>query len=153
MVLADAERRTFLKCQNSIPELLAKGPEEKHAFVTTVEDFDYNWDLINTEMGKHSNEKIRLGHNLKVEDGFLGGFDGFSISSGLDKYHHWVPDRMKQILSSGIYKLWEKWNKIRFPRHRNYTRDPVVVAHKKFGSLSLKNYDVQCLFYTFVIGI
>ncbi|CAG7730721.1 unnamed protein product, partial [Allacma fusca] len=115
LVLADIQSRTFLKCQNNLPELLAKGPEAKHAFVTTSEDFDYNWDLIKSEMDKHSGEKIRLGHNRNVDDGFLSGVEGYSITAGLDKYHHWVPDRMKQILSSGIYNLWGKWNQIRFP--------------------------------------
>ncbi|CAG7815800.1 unnamed protein product, partial [Allacma fusca] len=112
LVLAEAQSRTFLKCQNSIPELLAKGPEAKHVFITTSEDFDYNWDMIYTEMNRHSGEKTRLGHNRKVEEGFLSGFEGYSITGGLDKYHHWVPDRMKQILSSGIYNLWRKWNQI-----------------------------------------
>ncbi|CAG7717041.1 unnamed protein product, partial [Allacma fusca] len=152
--IADAQNQTFVKCQNSVAELLAKGLEEKLAFVSTSEDFDYNWDLISTEMGKNSHEKIRLGHNLKVEDGFLGGFEGYSITPGLDvRYHHWVPDRLRISVSSGIYSLWERWDKIRFPKHGNQSHHRRVGTHTKWDSLSLQCYDVRVLFYTFVIGI
>ncbi|CAG7729215.1 unnamed protein product [Allacma fusca] len=151
-VLADIQSRTFLKCQNNVPDLLAKGPEAKHAFVTTSEDFDYNWDLINSYMNRVSGEKVRLGHNRKVDDGFLSGFEGFLITGGLNKYLHWVPDRMKQVLSSGIYNLWGKWNHIRFPKYRNYTYHSDDGNHPPVP-LSLESYDIQCVFYVFLLGI
>ncbi|CAG7826375.1 unnamed protein product, partial [Allacma fusca] len=79
--LVKFESQTTLKCQSSILKILSAGPDDKLVFVTTDEDFDYTWTLLNLELKKHPLETIRLGHNRKVDDGFLSQFIGYTITA------------------------------------------------------------------------
>ncbi|CAG7722094.1 unnamed protein product [Allacma fusca] len=119
---------------------------EKLALLTTENDFGTDWNLIDNELDK-CNIRMKLGHNLKVQEEFLRVSVGTIITGGLDENHNWVKNRMKILMSSGIYWLWGKWDKLRSsPKLRRKLKKYV------FQQLSFENSSVHVLFLMVTFG-
>ena len=91
-------------------------------------------------------------NNAEAPETLFHRLDGYRFPGGLNKVHNKLaPSRMKALVHSGIYGLWEKWDSIRdeFIRSQNMT------VEKDFVELSLYNSDIYVVFtlYGICIGV
>ncbi|CAG7719701.1 unnamed protein product [Allacma fusca] len=87
--------------------------EPKTAMVVETKRFPVYWRQVQGLVT--ANRKLKFAHNFKITDNFLKMPAGYYLTGGMDQVYQVVPNRLKTLMSSGIYGLWEKWDKINFP--------------------------------------
>ena len=96
------------------------------AFVTFAYEFQHYWELFTEIMKQHPSWKIA--NNFETIDPFSVDVIRYQFSEGLHERHsRRLAGRLKALLSSGIYGLWNRWDRIRFSsgglRHDQKTLD------------------------------
>ena len=85
----------------------------KIAFVIYTYEFQHNWEKFRELMKRHPSWKIA--NNFGSEDKFGVHQKAYVFSGGLRRrYRERFEGRLWTLLSSGIYSLWIKWQRIRF---------------------------------------
>ena len=102
----------------TIEATISKG--KAAAFVSYVEDFRGNWAIFTDVMRRHPDWKIA--NNFESGDKFGVRIEFYQFTAGLHERHtRRFEGRLQLLLGSGIYELWNKWQKIRVgmsgPRH------------------------------------
>ncbi|CAG7733869.1 unnamed protein product [Allacma fusca] len=91
--------------------------EPKTAMVVETKQFPIYWRQVRDLV--RANRKLKFAHNYKITDNFLKMPSGYYLTGGMDQVYQLVPNRLKILMSSGIYWLWEKWDKIIFPDYES----------------------------------
>ena len=85
----------------------------KAAFVTYGYEFQHNWEVFREVMKLHPDWKIA--NNFYSGDQFGVRKEAYVFTSGLKRrYQDRFEGRLKALVSSGIYELWVRWNRIKF---------------------------------------
>jgi len=119
--------------------------------MTKKEDFDYFWNFFQEEMKKDS--KLRFISNRKISDDSFGQNQGYFFTEDVNQHR---PGRfgeaMEILLSSGIYGLWKKWEKIRFgPEERKRAGKMTEEENlAEFKIISFQDSDVHLVFLLWV---
>ena len=83
------------------------------AFITYDYEFQHNWNKFIKLM--ESNPSLKYANNMDADDDFGVTFTGYVFTDGLHtRISNRVIGRFELLMSSGIYWLWEKWERIRF---------------------------------------
>ena len=99
------------------------------AFLSYDYEFPHNWNKFSKIM--EMNPSLRYGHNLDDDDDFGVTFQGYMFTDGLhSRFSNAVIGRFKYLISSGIYWLWEKWDRIRFSQSGLKTGEGVTSRSK-----------------------
>jgi hypothetical protein len=100
---------------------------------------------------------IEFFHNRKIRDDSLMMWSGYDIKTGMDGHRpELMMERMRVLLSSGIYWLWEKWDRIRFPvKLGDFVINPktfIDESEVEFKVLSFSDSDIHLVFYLWGVG-
>ncbi|CAG7669413.1 unnamed protein product [Allacma fusca] len=107
-------------CESSLESIiLTKLTLPQTALVVPSDEFEYYWDTVRLSI-KGTN--FKFSHNrYSGNDQLLRSTTSVYIASYFDDKYHYVAKRIQIMLSAGLYLLWEKWDKIRFPMcHSGY---------------------------------
>ncbi|CAG7732276.1 unnamed protein product [Allacma fusca] len=142
---------TQFMCQRDVTKLLSRQPSPARlAFIVAEGELDFQWTAIQDELRSASPPvDVKLAHNRQVRDDFLNHARGFIFTGGMSKYHHWVPDRLRTLVISGIYGLWEKWDEIRFKNSKLHNRNRLRISYQ---SLAFHNSHFHLVFLLWVLG-
>ncbi|CAG7787113.1 unnamed protein product [Allacma fusca] len=134
---------TFFLCEQNIQQFfLDHRNNTKVAFVFAETKFDDTWHMITQNSGN-----VPLGHNMKSKNkAFLLTWAGFTIPSGVNKFHSVIPKRIKVLTSSGIYWFWEQWDKFRNGKRK-------FKSKSTFKPLSMRGSSFYVIFYAYFIGV
>ena len=145
--LESMQQRLKFFCIDDIDKVIQqKLSRKKTALVTTVSNSIFRWERFQNAMGK--NQKLKFAHNFDVDDDAFRWPAGYYISDGLDRAHNGVVhDRMRVLLSAGLYSLWEKWMKIRKERALAAQMEENKVH---FMPISFRTSDVHLVFVLFL---
>ncbi|CAG7829635.1 unnamed protein product [Allacma fusca] len=143
-------RNMFFLCELDMVEFLkGNGSHGKIAVITANEDIDYHWGFLQKAVTAVPKMELQFGSNKKIEDDqFLRNPAYFMSTKGTDELRHGVPFRLRALISSGIFNLWEKWDKIRFT---NPKRVGQVGDNAK--SLGFHSSNIHILFFMLLLGI
>ncbi|CAG7832249.1 unnamed protein product [Allacma fusca] len=90
--------------------------EPKTALVIFSYELEYYWNVIR-RVTFRAKEKIRFAHNRKVKnDLFLSQPISLYVETDIPEKYNFALKRAQSMLSSGLFGLWEKWDKIRFTK-------------------------------------
>lgn len=104
---------TFVCDSAEIVSQMLEEQTEPVVFLIHDHDFQKYWDLFQKIM--ELNPKIKVASNFEDQESFLVHPIAYSFTSGLDPaYQGSVLRKMKMLMSSGVYGLWEKWHRIKF---------------------------------------
>ncbi|CAG7828837.1 unnamed protein product [Allacma fusca] len=123
----------------------------KTAFVMTSNQFTFYWNYFQKEMDQ--NPKYAFAHNKNVKDMFLRIPQAFVLSMGWNSMYQRVPKRALNLLSSGIYWFWEKWELLRFHRTKYIQEGIGQEMSAVFRELSMIHPNVRYIFYVLCLGI
>ncbi|CAG7715184.1 unnamed protein product [Allacma fusca] len=101
-------------CEEDLDELIEKKLTlSQTALVVFSKEFDYYWNRVRLKM---QGTNLKFSHNRNAgNDPFLRIPTQVIIAECCqEKYHH-VARRAHVMLSSGLFWMWEKWDRIRFP--------------------------------------
>ena len=151
-ILTNFENNLFILCNNpeqveiTVEAIVKKG--ERAAFITYEYEFQYNWAIFTEIMKRRPNWKFAS--NFESHDRFGMEENVYLFSSGLHKpFKERFEGRLKVLVSSGIYKLWSKWQRIRFSmsglRHGNSKLEPTNGSPG--DSMSFENSAASWLFW------
>ncbi|CAG7726528.1 unnamed protein product [Allacma fusca] len=115
--------------------------QPKTAFIVERQNFHYYWEIFEAAMDKKS--ALKFAHNFKTQDPFLKQPDGYYITSGMHETYQLIPNRMKTLLSSGLYWLWTKWDDIRFSNTGNVKEGIPVNDKHESSQASLKPFSTS----------
>ena len=139
---SDGRIRAFGRIQDIIRQELF---QPRTAFVSPAETFDTDWKIFEEES---RTLRVRFSHSEYAED--FGGMFGYELTSGFNEHVGKAMDlRGDMILQSGVFWLWEKWEKYRQDfRNRN-----TLAVGKAFVEISFTNSDVHLTFAVYLIGV
>ncbi|CAG7836467.1 unnamed protein product [Allacma fusca] len=120
----------------------------KTAFVTSETSMRGYWRGFQEYM-RNENTEPKFVHNMKTTDTYMASLIGLVISSGLDPQHHWVEQRVKTILSSGMYSFWEMSEKRLSRGSVLEAEDPVSKSQPK--PLSFTETDIHLVFIVLLL--
>ena len=114
----------------------------KVAFVTYEHEFAYYWNKFNILMKRYPS--WRFGNNFDADDDFGVNGKGFMFTDGMrPEQRNPFVGRLKVLLSSGIYALWERWERIKFSksgiRNENDMKKVAGVAVGGMSPLAFEN--------------
>ena len=116
------------------------------AFLTYDYEFQHNWCKFVKIM--ESNPSLKYAHNLDVDDDFGVTFTGYVFTDGLHAMiSNGVIGRFERLMSSGIYWLWERWDRIRFSQNRAQREARISGSDRELPrALSFENSGTPWLF-------
>ncbi|CAG7731862.1 unnamed protein product [Allacma fusca] len=83
------------------------------ALVVFSMEFGYYWNRVRVKM---QGTNLKFSHNRNTgNDPFLRTPTSIYISKYFPEKYHYVARRAHVMLSSGLFSMWEKWDRIRFP--------------------------------------
>ena len=100
----------------------------------------------------------KVGNNFYSDDKFGVPKKAFVFTSGMKRrYHDRFEGRLKALVSSGIYELWVRWNRIKFSM-RNFPRHDEKKLKSSFNGsprdpVSFKNSVLSWLFWFLYFGL
>ncbi|CAG7659683.1 unnamed protein product [Allacma fusca] len=146
----DMRHNVNFLCHSYLKILLQGLNNTRIAFVTAQEDFDYHWNLLERVFNDVSSQPIRLGSNRKGNDSFLQKPSQFFFPEGPSELQEVVLFRLRVLITSGIFGLWEKWDKIKFsnPPRNVWPRNVEVVIPLGFGTSN-----IHLIFYLLLFGL
>ncbi|CAG7837037.1 unnamed protein product [Allacma fusca] len=126
------------KCigRNSIIETLVEGnlTEPRTALVVLADDLEYYWGLIGQNM---KGKDHKFAHNRRAgSDDFLRQSISLIIPYTFTDKYDYVGKRARVMMSSGLYWLWEKWDRIRFPKK-------ILESRRSFQEKSVKPMNMK----------
>ena len=124
-----------------------KANKTNGAFVTYADEFQHNWAMFAQIMERHPDWKIA--NNFASQDKFGLQAQAYIFSEGLHRrYRNRVEGRFKTLLSSGIYGLWSKWQRIKFSMSGlRYDEKKLEATNGSPGDpLSFENSEISWLF-------
>ncbi|CAG7785633.1 unnamed protein product [Allacma fusca] len=144
----------YFICHSKLEHLfLNQQGDTKIAFVTTEDQFEYHWQLLQNYVVENPKLGIPLGHSRGTKEDYLQNAIYLSIPSGLDEHQQLIPTRIKVLLSSGIYWHWEKLQKIISPRAQNTERKiERQTREKKPTPLGFKTSKIEIIFKLLMFG-
>ena len=87
--------------------------ETAAAFLSTDYEFRHHWKTVSEIMQRRPD--LKIANNFRSDDNFGVREVGFWFTSGMhEPFRRRFVGRMEALLSSGIYGLWNKWQRIRF---------------------------------------
>ncbi|CAG7827714.1 unnamed protein product [Allacma fusca] len=150
-VLKGMKNSTWYFCTRNLKQIMRMYlMKPRSAFVTSTEKFEKFWRVFKVAM-KTNYSSFKFASNSKFHDKSLN-FDSGYFFSTLDAFHHHVvPNRLKILLSSGIYNLWTKWNERRDESKNaqdsgSIAGDESQQAEASFEPLSYSNSDLYLIF-------
>ena len=142
-------QRADLICGTSIDTVIGKDlTKPRTAFVTTKESFEKDWSAFQSFMAKPKN-KYKFVHSCAAEDATLRAFQGYYITGRLTGVNgDLVLKRMRGLMSSGIYGLWKKWDKLRL-----MFKASSISTKQNAVPLSLADSDIQQMLDLLLFGV
>ena len=130
-------------CMNDIETVISEELiRPRTAFVSPSNHFSIDWRLF---QGVNRQKKhVKFAFSGNAEEPLLKFHESIGFPAGLNKIHKsQVPARLKALLTSGIYQLWEKWETLRdiFNTEASIKQD-----HIQFLALSLQGSDIYVVF-------
>ena len=141
---------TRIACVDDIKRVIAEELiRPSTAFVSPTSHFATDWQHFKAYNRRNMNAKFASSGN--VNELLLKVDTAFGSPLGLNGIHlaH-VPARVKSLMTSGIYDLWKKWERMRSIFHMERR---VKHEHVHFIPLSLQSSDVYLLFYVVLAGL
>ncbi|CAG7722546.1 unnamed protein product [Allacma fusca] len=135
--------RLYLICESKIQNFVNNANSTEYAFVARSDDVAFYQETLKQVEG------LKVGDNLKVDDGYLTFSNIFGMSSNMRTEHHrCVSGRMKMLMESGIYWFWEKLEGIRFPKYKMVSKKENLEK-----PLSFSGSCMQLVFYCFLVSM
>ncbi|CAG7701574.1 unnamed protein product [Allacma fusca] len=133
-------------CANEWENLILKNlTKQNTAILIQANEFEYFWRKIKILMGSQSS--LKFAHNKRIFDGFFRRRKFIYISSGMEDIHkNPAHNRIRTLLSSGIYWMWEKWDKLRYPSEVSVTNTSGLENVQNVKPLSLTGSDINLTF-------
>ena len=101
---------TYL-CKNALPSYISNEmTRQKTAFLAFSEDVEEYFSIFKDETARSSN-RMHFAHNKNHDDNFLSRLKVFAITGGRQEDQKPVSDRIKALMTSGIYNVWDKWER------------------------------------------
>lgn len=101
---------TYL-CKNSLPSYISSElTQQKMVFFVFAQDVEEYFRIFKDKTTKNSN-RMRFAHNKHHDDNFLSRLKVFEITGGRQEDQKAVSERIKALMTSGIYNVWDKWER------------------------------------------
>ena len=121
------------------------------AFLTYDYKFEFNWKIFTALMKKYPDWKFANNYESNDDTGIHP--KGYVFSEGLHRrYKDPFINPLKRLIGSGIYGLWEKWDRIKFSQSGLRSGEPETTAGVRrgmieySGALSFDNSGTPWLF-------
>lgn len=139
---------TTFVCITSLHKMMDSELSAKRtAVVTVAEDLEKHYGIFYA-WARRSPRRRQFSHNNDGDDKFLTRPRAFAMSGGILQHQKLVKHRIQVLLSSGVYFLWEKWE--RFIAHRELSR---LKSLRQLKPLSLGDVNVLATFYVLLGGL
>ena len=146
----------YLLCnteENILNHSHAKDPNTRGiVFLSYDYEFQHNWNKFRRIMD--TSPDLKYANNFDVDDEFGVTFKGLMFTGGLQtKFSTRVISRFKVLISSGIYWLWEKWDRIRSSQSGLLSESREVRHNTLLGkALSFDNSGTPWLFLVQIVA-
>ena len=142
--LYDLRVRLDFVCPSNLDRIILERQDKRLLFVVTEDEFDYYWNIFKGKM--QSQRFLKFAYNKESrQDIFYGSISAIVATGGLDSGRDGVTGRVRAMLSSGIYSLWVRWEKLKFLRHQIPRGQFVKETEDSPQPLSLANSDTQTI--------
>ena len=130
-------------CMNNIETVIAEELiRPGTAFVSPSNHFSTDWRIF--QAANRQKKHVKFAFSGNAEEPLLKFYEAIGFPAGLHKIHKsQVPARLKALLTSGIYQLWEKWETL---RNIFNTEASIKQNHIQFLALSLQGSDIYVVF-------
>ncbi|CAG7733154.1 unnamed protein product [Allacma fusca] len=142
----------FFICELQLAEFLQNLNNTQIAFVTTRDDMDFHWDILQKALTGVQDNHVQLAINRKTNDPFLQNPSQFMVTKGSDELREGAAFRIRVLISSGIFGLWERWEKIRFTNPQGISV-PQIHKDEDVVPLGLRSTNIYLIFYLLIGGL
>ncbi|CAG7817995.1 unnamed protein product, partial [Allacma fusca] len=109
----------------------------KTALVVFSHALKFYWERVRLAT---QGQGLQFAHNGKItRDGFFRQSISLFVTEWYDAEYNHVGRRAGNVMSSGLFWFWEKWDKIRFPRDIPVKRNEFPVAEPSIRPLSMNS--------------
>ena len=145
--------KTEFLCKRMLPlAIRTELAKPNTAFFVFSENLPGYYRIFQREMAVNR-RKLRYAHNGDIDDGFLKRPRSFAVSGGHEQDQQPVTDRIKILLSSGIYNLWEKWEKIHASRLSLLEQSRAQILQSTPKSLATTDPNIFMSFVGLFLGV
>ncbi|CAG7816391.1 unnamed protein product [Allacma fusca] len=123
----------------------------KTALVVFSHALKFYWERVRTAQQQ---QRTKYAHNGKTtNDGFLRMSMSLYVTEWYDEKYNHVGKRAGNLMSSGLFWFWEKWDKIRFPQDLPVGRNYSAIIEPPVCPLSMDSSLVLSLYALFVANL